>query len=136
MTIVDAHLAVSQIDQWANVTLTHVVDLNCVDDSAPDVVLRPRHLHPSNVGRMKQALDMFLQTEDRRAACCVVAPNTLKSAESVVERMTKHMYLGLVPINKLTIHPNFLRGLHGAVLPQDPGAFARVVISALCSAPL
>src|SRR6188474_1232997 len=30
--------------------------------------------------------------------------------------MTEHVNLGLVPIDKLSIHPNFLCGLHGAIL--------------------
>src|SRR5215510_1961428 len=69
---------------------------------------------------MKQALDMFLQTENGWAVCRVIAPNALKDTQPVVQRMTEHMDLGLVPIYKLSIHPNLLCGLHGALLPPGP----------------
>jgi hypothetical protein len=80
---------------------------------------------------MKQALDMVLEAENGWAVRRIIAPNALKDTKPIVQRMAEHVYLGFVPIHKLSIHPNFLRGLHGAILPQDPGALARVVISAL-----
>src|SRR5262249_27592116 len=117
MTVVDTHFAVAQIDQRTDVAFTHLVDVHRVNDRASYVILRPRHLHASNVRRMKQALDMFLEAENGWSVRRVIAPNALKDTESIVQRMTEHVYLGLVPIYKLSIHPNLLRGLHGAILP-------------------
>src|SRR5262245_10830487 len=73
--------------------------------------------------RMKQALDMFLEAENGWSVRRVIAPNALKDTEPIVQRMTEHMYLGLVPLDKLSIHPNLLRGLHGAILPPGPTCF-------------
>src|SRR2546426_12015141 len=70
--------------------------------------------------RMEQALDMFLEAKNGWSVRRVIAPNTLKDTEPVVQRMTEHVYLSLVPIDKLSIHPNFLRGLHGAIPPPGP----------------
>src|SRR5262245_36901716 len=117
VAVVDAHFTVAQIDQRTDVALTHLVDVHRVNDGALDVILRPRHFHASNMRRMKQALDMFLEAENGWSVCRVVAPNALKDTEPIVQRMTEHVYLGLVPIYKLSIHPNLLRGLHGALLP-------------------
>src|SRR5215470_9592406 len=136
VTVVDAHLTIAQIDQRTDVALPHLVDVHRVKNRTPYIILRPCHLHASDMRRMKQALDMFLEAENGWALRRVIAPNALKDTEPIVQRMTEYVYLGLVPVYKLSIHPNFLCGLHDACLPQDPGAFARAVISALCGASL
>src|SRR5436305_1661675 len=89
-----------------------------VKDRVPYVVLRPWHFQASNMRRMKQALNMFLEAENGWTMRRVIAPNALKDPEPVMQRMTEHVYLGLVPIYKLSIHPNLLRRLHGAILPR------------------
>src|SRR4030095_7464763 len=63
VAVVDAHFTVAQIDQRTDVTLTHLVGMHRVNDRALYVILRPRHLQTSNMRRMKQALDMFLEAE-------------------------------------------------------------------------
>src|SRR5262249_59915416 len=106
VAVVDAHFAVAQIDQRTDVALTHLVDVHCVHDRTSYVILRPHHLHASNMRRMKQALDMFLEAENGWSVRRIIAPNALKDTEPIVQRMTEHMDLGLVPIYKLSIHPN------------------------------
>ena len=63
---------------------------------------------------------MFPEAENCWAMRRIIAPNALKDTEPVVQRMTEHVDLGLVPIDKLSIHPNFLCGLHGAILSPGP----------------
>src|SRR5262249_16080845 len=101
-----------------DVALTYLVDVHRVHDRALYVISCPHHLHASDMRRMKQALDMFLEAENGWSGRCIIAPNALKDTQPIVERMTAHMDLGLVPIYKLAIHANLLRGLHGAFLTR------------------
>src|SRR5262249_37768496 len=104
---------VTPIDQRAGGGVPHLADVHWLHDRTSYVILRPHHLHASNMRRMKQALDMFLEAENGWSVRRIIAPNALKDTEPIVQRMTEHMDLGLVPIYKLSIHPNLLRGLHG-----------------------
>src|SRR5262249_34073884 len=123
VTVVDTHLTIAQVNQWANVALTHIVDLHGVDNGTPHVILRPGHFHASDMRRMKQALEMFLEAENGWSTRCVITANALKDAEPVVEGMAEHVYLGLVPIDKLSIHPNLLCGLHRLSCSRSPVPF-------------
>src|SRR5262249_35370844 len=109
--------ALAPQNQRAEVDITHLICFHPVPDRPFGINTRPHHLHASDMRRMKQALDMFLEAENGWPVRCIIAPNALKDTEPIVQRMTEHMDLGLVPIYKLSIHPNLLRGLHGALLP-------------------
>src|SRR5262245_21378086 len=87
VTVDDAHLTVTQIDERTDIALPHLVDVHRVTDGASYVILRPHHLQASDMRRMKQTLDMFLEAENGRAVRRIIAPNTLKDTEPIVQRM-------------------------------------------------
>ena len=49
---------------------------------------------------------MILQPEYRRTLIRCISPDTFKNAQSVMQRMGQHVYLGFSPGHQLTIKPN------------------------------
>jgi hypothetical protein len=55
---------------------------------------------------------MVGEPEDRRPGIGLVAANPLEHAGAVVEPVRTDMDLGVVPVDELAVHPDFLGGSH------------------------
>ncbi len=55
---------------------------------------------------------MVIQPEDGPALICFVAPYTLKNPASVMQGISQNMDFGIIPVNKLTVEPDFIYLLH------------------------
>ena len=62
---------------------------------------------------------MVFQAKNRRSHLAFITPNSLEGRKSIVQGMGQNMDGGLVPINKVSIHPNFLAGFHDEGLCKD-----------------
>ena len=73
-----------------------------------DSLLGKGNLEQIDVCRFKEAADVLLEPEDRRAlVVSAIAADALKDTESVVEGVVENVDLGVVPGNEVAVHPDF-----------------------------
>jgi hypothetical protein len=66
-----------------------------------------RHVHLEDLGRVQEALGVFLEAENRRAAVRrLVGAYAFENAHAVMQRVGKHVDLGVAPVDELAIHPD------------------------------
>src|SRR5262249_18349708 len=89
------------------------------------------HVHPIDLARVEQTLEMVLESEDRRTARSAVAANSLERGRTILHGMGQDVHRGVSPANELAVAPDPLRfGDFGHVVPQvtalpTPGSPAR-----------
>ena len=74
----------------------------CLDDCR----LVEGHLHLEDFCRIKQALGMFVQTENGRAFFRLVSPDPLENAHAVMQGVGEDMSGGFAPRNEFSVLPD------------------------------
>src|SRR5262249_25023465 len=112
-------------DERADVALGEPVRGHGVDARALDLLGRERQLHAVDLRRVREALDVLAEPEDRGPLLGVVAADAFEHAGSVVEDVRQHVYLGVVPGHELAVHPDLLAlgQCHGASPPRMDRGF-------------
>ncbi len=64
------------------------------------------HFHLEYMGRVEQALGMFLEAEDGGAAGCLVCAHPLEHAHAVVQRVRQHVGSGIAPGHEFAVIPD------------------------------
>jgi len=109
---VEAHLAVAQVDQRADIAGVDVVDPDGLLGGLDDLLHGERRLDHQHLGRLQEAADVVGQPEDGRSGGGGVGPDALEDSGAVVERVGEDVDLGVVPVDELAVHPNLVHFLN------------------------
>ncbi|MCY1547716.1 hypothetical protein D9M68_837860 [compost metagenome] len=102
----DAQLLVADPGQRADVAALQLVFAHHGFLGFVHFFFGERQFHAQDLGAVEQALGVFFQAEDRRAARRVVGTNAFEGAAAVVQRVGQHMDLGVAPVDHLAVHPD------------------------------
>ena len=109
---VHSHLAISANHNRLHVAGAHLVQPHQFASHAAELIHRIRKLHPVNSPGIDQPLHVFAQPEYRGALRRFVAANPFKNARPVAHHMGKHMKFRVVPVDELSVVPDFLAFLY------------------------
>ena len=108
---VESHLAVAVVSDRSHVATGQTCRCHRRLRRGDDLGDGVRDLHPHDVGAAVQPLDVLGQAEHRRALRRRIRADALEHAGAVVQRVSKDVNLGLVPIDEVSVHPDLRSGL-------------------------
>ena len=106
---VKAHLSVPEVHQRPDIARLVSVDPHGVQSGSDQVVDVVRNVEEEDLGRPEQTLDVLAQAEHGRPPIGLVGADALEHTVAVVQRVGEHVNGGIVPVHKLTIHPDLGR---------------------------
>ena len=92
-----AELGRAIISHRAEIARMQIVGFHHIDVRLVDFVLRVGQLHAEDFGRVKQALGVLLQAENRRAFGGFISAHAFKHAHAVVQGVGEHVGFGVAP---------------------------------------
>src|SRR5262249_32244715 len=114
-----AAVAFTDQDDRPDIALFELIGADGVDARVYDLCGGERDLQAENVGGVEQAIVVFDQSEDGRAAVLAgIAADALEHPDAIVQGMGKDMYLGLLPGHQRAIHPD-LAVIHKRLLRKN-----------------
>jgi Zn-dependent protease with chaperone function len=118
---VNAKYAVSSQHDGAEVAALHLVYLNQLDHRIGDLLVGKRtHVYAVDLGRIKHAANVFIQTKHGWALLRLITTNTLEDGAPVADYMAKDMDGCILPVDQTSVVPYFFGGLHGNIITVKP----------------